>query len=835
MVIVCPDTFTETGYEDAFRRFPSFELSPFQKWAVKAITDGDHSLVTAHTGSGKTLPAEYAILRAAANGKRVIYTAPIKALSNTKLADLRSKYPDISFGLITGDITDNPEAQVLIMTTEVLPNTLCNMRARKRRDPDSSAPLPPLSFEMDVENDLEAVVFDEVHYINDEDRGGAWEQAILLLPPQVQLVMLSATIDRPEVFAEWVETAKATQAQAAGLPSKKLYLSSTRIRSVPLTHHIWFTCAKRATEHAKSKDIVAGLCNTELTLQAPGQPFNEKLYHKVVRATKCVDEGRCTLRRGGVLDSLLGHLFRTQRLPAICFVFSRRQVECCAREVSCALHSSDEGEMIGTIEKECRKILASRLPNYHEYLELPEYLQLLSMLKKGVAIHHAGVLPVFREMIEMLFDKKMIKVLFATETLAVGVNFSTASVIFTALTKFDGTTRRPLLAHEYTQMAGRAGRRGIDTEGHVWICANLCRLDEMRVSTCRTVLGGVPPTLTSKFKVGLGMVLSLGHGGQEDILETTLLGRDLACEAALQSLAADALRGEAEDARKSLEWSRTPLDVLQQYGEARSSMKGARKREKGRLRRTIEELEAEHHFIKDDYQLCVKVDEAEAEADASAWSADAPLRVLPGLIEGTKSLLVEEGFMNKTFELTDMGKMAAQIRESHPLALAKLIVDMNLAADLSPSQLAAVLSVQCGFTVPRDSQATVWAHSGDSVVDAAAKRYANLLMHYDSKEREYDLCSGEEYEYQYAMLGPVLAWCAAEDAEACKKVLGARDYDGAELGTGAFVKAMLKICNIAAEIGKAAEATGELALLEKTTAIPTLVLKYVATSQSLYV
>ena len=154
MVIVCPDTFTETGYEQAFGRFPSFELSPFQKWAVKAITDGDHSLVTAHTGSGKTLPAEYAILRAASRGKRVIYTAPIKALSNTKLADLRRKYPDISFGLITGDITDNPEAQVLIMTTEVLPNTLCNMRARKRRDPDSSAPLPPLSFEMDVEKDL---------------------------------------------------------------------------------------------------------------------------------------------------------------------------------------------------------------------------------------------------------------------------------------------------------------------------------------------------------------------------------------------------------------------------------------------------------------------------------------------------------------------------------------------------------------------------------------------------------------------------------------------------------------------------------------------------------
>ena len=840
MVIICPDTFVEEGYADAFARFPSFDLSPFQKWAVKAITDGDHSLITAHTGSGKTLPAEYAILRAAANGKRVIYTAPIKALSNTKLADLRRKYPDISFGLITGDITDNPEAQVLIMTTEVLPNTLCNMQARKLQaaDADGSTttiPLPPLSFEMNVEEELEAVVFDEVHYINDEDRGGAWEQAILLLPPQVQLVMLSATIDRPEVFAGWVETAKATHAQAAGLAPKKLYLSSSRTRSVPLTHHLWFTCAKRASEHAKSKDIVAGLCDTELTLQAPGRAFDEKLYHRVVRAAKCVEEGRCALRRGGVLDGLLGHLFRTERLPAICFVFSRRQVECCAREVSCALHSADEGEMIGTIEKECRKILATRLTNYHEYLELPEYVRLIAMLKKGVAIHHAGVLPVFREMIEMLFDRKMIKVLFATETLAVGVNFSTASVIFTALTKFDGSTRRPLLAHEYTQMAGRAGRRGVDTEGHVWICANLCRVEQMRVSTCRTVLGGVPPTLTSKFKIGLGMVLSLGHGGQEGILQSTLLGKDLAGEAALQSLQADTYRAAAEDARKSLEWTRTPIEVLQQYGEAKSGMKGARKREKGRLRRAIEELEAQHHFIQSDHQLCLEVERAESEADALACNAGAPLRVLPGLIDGTKSLLVDEGFMDNVFGLTDMGKLAAQVRESHPLALAKLLVDMDLAEELSPAQLAAILSVQSGFTVPRDSQATIWTNSGDATVDTAAKRYAGLLAHYESKEREYDLCSGETYDYQYALLGPVLAWCEAGDAEACKKVLADRDYDGAELGTGPFVKALLKICNMASEIGKGAEAIGALSLLEKTTAIPSLLLKYIATSQSLYV
>ena len=835
MVVICPNTFDQEGYQSAFGLFPKFELSPFQKWAVKAICDGDHSLVTAHTGSGKTLPAEYAILRAAQQGKRVIYTAPIKALSNTKLSDLRTKYPDISFGLITGDITDNPEAQVLIMTTEVLPNTLCNMRARKGRDLNSHEPLPPLSFEMDIDNDLQAVVFDEVHYINDEDRGSAWEQAILLLPPHVQLVMLSATIDRPEVFADWVESAKNAQAEAEGVPGKKLYLSSTRVRSVPLTHHLWFSCAQKALSLAKTKDAVEGLHEAELTLQAPGRAFDERLYHKVVRATKSVEEARCSLRRGGVLDGLLAHLRRTQRLPAICFVFSRRQVECCAREVSCALHSDDEGELIGTIEKECRRILATRLPNYREYLELPEYLQLMTMLKKGVAIHHAGVLPVFREMIEMLFDKKMIKVLFATETLAVGVNFSTASVIFTSLSKFDGTTHRPLLAHEYTQMAGRAGRRGIDKEGHVWICATLCRLDGMRGATCRTILGGVPPTLTSKFKVGLGMVLSLGAGEQSGILKTTLLGRDMARQAELEAARARELKGKAQEARKGLDWVRTPLDAIHSYAEAKEGLNGARKRARGRLLRQIEEAETQYRFIREDYELCAKVDAADAEADACAWAADAPLRVLPQLIEGTKELLVEGKFLDEAGELTTMGKIAAQVREAHPLALAMLLADMEMARDVSPAQLAAVLSVQCGFSVGPDSESTVLAQSGDSVVDAAAKRYASALMHFECEERKRGLQSGEEYEYQYALLAPILAWCAAEDADACKRVLAARNYDGAELGTGAFVKAVLKICNIATEIGKGAEATGELALKEKTAAIPSLLLKYIATSQSLYV
>ena len=203
----------------------NFELSDFQKTAIKAIEEGDHVLITAHTGSGKTLPAEHAIQYFAQKGKKVIYTAPIKALSNQKYNEFQIKFPNISFGILTGDIKFNPEADVLIMTTEILKNTLYLKRLKQVED---------LDFEMDFENDLGCVVFDEVHYINDRDRGKVWEETIILLPPQIQMLMLSATIDKPENFANWIETTKKTENY-----QKKVILTGTHQRVVPLVHYVY--------------------------------------------------------------------------------------------------------------------------------------------------------------------------------------------------------------------------------------------------------------------------------------------------------------------------------------------------------------------------------------------------------------------------------------------------------------------------------------------------------------------------------------------------------------------------------------------------------------------
>ena len=405
---------TEEKYSKYYNLFNGIKLSDFQKWAIKAIVDGDNVLVTAHTGSGKTLPAEFAIQHftehAEGRGeprKKIIYASPIKALSNQKLYDMRRKFPNISFGILTGDCKDNPEADVLIMTTEILRNTLFNKRISKTEDGRNI----PLSFEMDVENELAAVIFDEVHYVGDAERGSVWEQSILLLPPQVQLVMLSATIDKPESFAKWIEDEKCKQSEESHITVKKMYLAPTYERVVPLTHYMWVSNHKSAAKKARPdgyEQKIIKFSGKPIKIATSDGVFVENNYYKMYDLINYMKKKRVYVKRQFVLDSLVRYLKAQSMLPALCFVFSRKHVELAAKEIQFSLFETDS-IVPSIIGKECQKILMSKLPNYKEYLNLPEYIELVALLEKGVAIHHAGIMSVLREMVEMLFEKGYIK------------------------------------------------------------------------------------------------------------------------------------------------------------------------------------------------------------------------------------------------------------------------------------------------------------------------------------------------------------------------------------------------------------------------------------------
>ena len=403
MVIHCTEKFnkSEIIYQECFDLF-SYSLSDFQKWAIYAIINGHHSLITAHTGSGKTLPAEFAIQYFKQKNKKVIYTAPIKALCNQKLYDLKLKFPDITFGILTGDIKDNPEADVLIMTTEILRNTLFNKKINSKNT--DSKPIE-LQFELDIDTELGAVVFDEVHYIGDQDRGSVWEQSILLLPEHVQLIMLSATIEKPEVFAQWLENEKNKE----GNIYRHLYLMTTYKRVVPLTHYAWLTAQssviqgfKGTSLEYKCKDII----NKPVILAKPNGEYNEQNYHKINKMLGYFQTNKIYIKRQFVLNQLISYLHHNDMLPAICFVFSRKNVEFCAKEITISLFNKDD-KTPSIIENECQKILMSKLKNYKEYLALEEYQMMISLLRKGIAIHHAGIMPILREMIELLLNSLM--------------------------------------------------------------------------------------------------------------------------------------------------------------------------------------------------------------------------------------------------------------------------------------------------------------------------------------------------------------------------------------------------------------------------------------------
>ena len=371
MVKICNTPYPSNSKYDAHFELYPYPLSDFQKYAIEAIVDGQHVLVTAHTGSGKTLPAEFAIQHFTALGKKVIYTSPIKALSNQKYYEFTKMYPHISFGLFTGDIKTNPEADVLIMTTEILMNYLFTAVTSVSETKPSS-----LQFQIDIHNELACVVFDEVHYINDTERGQTWEKTILMLPRHIQMVMLSATIDNPEGFAKWCEKDDVAD------DAKCVYLASTNHRVVSLSHYGYITTAETVFKHIKDKTIQKDIkdnTNALIPLQNEKGVFNEIGYKNIVKINKLFDDNKVRINRKHTLNQLATFLREREMLPAIAFVFSRKNVESCAADITVPLTEEDSNHA-HLVRSECDHIIR-KLPNYKEYMELPEYIQRVSMLE----------------------------------------------------------------------------------------------------------------------------------------------------------------------------------------------------------------------------------------------------------------------------------------------------------------------------------------------------------------------------------------------------------------------------------------------------------------------
>ena len=834
MVKICNDEYPcNSKYESHFELYP-YPLSSFQKYAIEAIIEGHHVLVTAHTGSGKTLPAEFAIQYFTQQRKKVIYTSPIKALSNQKFYEFTNKYPEISFGLFTGDIKTNPNADVLIMTTEILMNYLFSQTEKKEESKDS------LQFQIDIENELAVVIFDEVHYINDKHRGQTWEQTILMLPKHIQMVMLSATIDNPEGFARWTKRSDCERSDQI----KEVYLASTNHRVVPLTHYAFLTNTESIFKHEKNKEIqkrIRDTVNRLLILQTANGEFNEKVIHEIGHIQSIFDKNQQFMKRKMVLNKLAEYLRENEMLPAIAFVFSRKNVETCAHEITTNL-LEDDSKIPYIVRRECEQIIR-KFPNFKEYLELPEYNDLVSLLEKGIGIHHSGMIPVLREIVELMISKRYIKLLFATESFAIGLDCPIKTAIFTSLTKYDGSSMRFLMSHEYTQMAGRAGRRGIDTVGHVVHCNNLFPLPS--ITEYKAILCGKPQKLVSKFRISYSTVLNLLKNGQTELRDfTDFVGKSmLANELKRSKTSAESvvtqLKETLEKKERLLEISRTPLEDMKKVDEFIGIINMLPNKKRKETEREIQQIKDNHKWFEQDFIKYKEYLELQKELSKEIDVLDYNERYIFSNIQKICSLLEKEQVIEKTektmYCLLTKGKIASNLAEIHSVIGAIMTVEWIFFKEFTVKQLIGLFSCFTDIKVPEDNRRMA-PHSKDSFLKTRIQELTTFVLEFEKNEWNIGLDTGIHYDdlLCYDIVDEIQEWTECETEEQCKYFIQTQIYDK-EISIGEFTKAVLKIATIVKEFMNVAEEMGEVEMLFKMTQIEPLILKYITTAQSLYI
>jgi len=438
------------------------KLNDFQVRAIQAVRAGQNVLVGAPTGAGKTLVAEYAIEDAVRLGRRCVYTAPIKALSNQKYRDFRDD-PRVDAGLMTGDVTIHPGAQVLIMTTEILRNAIFE-------DPEKLA-------------DVEYAIFDEVHFLDDPERGTVWEEALIFAPPRMRIICLSATISNIGELGAWIEEIR----------EQELAVIESRRRPVPLSHRLYSpprgslelaqVVAQRRRALRKGRRRAQGGRRVRRRGPTPGGPDPARLFDELQ------DRGD---------------------LPVLVFCFSRKDCERLARR-------NRHRELLSPEEARRMEALQEELVGLFQLDRRALGGEVLGLARRGVGFHHAGMLPIQKELVERMFTSGLLKLLATTETFALGINMPARTVVFYSLRKFDGISVDWLRTRDYLQMAGRAGRQGIDREGLV---VSLLGPRELLEAPVQRIIEGQPEPVQSRFRMSYSTVLHLvGSLGRERLFE----------------------------------------------------------------------------------------------------------------------------------------------------------------------------------------------------------------------------------------------------------------------------------------------------------------------------
>lgn len=638
--------------------FP-FELDEFQKDACECINSGKSVVVCAPTGAGKTVIAQHAIHRALEDGKRIFYTTPLKALSNQKYYDFGEKYGQGKVGLLTGDTSINRNAQIVVMTTEVFRNMLYGTN---------------FGSVTDNMKDVKYVVLDEVHYMNDEQRGTVWEESIIYCPTNVQIIALSATVANADELTDWINTVHS-----------KTELVNTDFRPVPLRFYYF--------DSSQPSKL--------LPLLTPSGQLNKK-----IKPEKRVFGKKLQNKRSYVKD-IIRNLQENDMLPAIYFTFSRKkcdeQMEKCS-----SLELVTKGE-----QAQIRQFIDEYIAeNPHLYNN-----KHIEYLLQGVASHHAGLLPAWKNLVEKLFQKGLIKVVFATETLAAGINMPARSTVISSTSKRTDSGHRMLTASEFLQMSGRAGRRGMDEVGYVTIVGTQFQSPE---EVAELVLSDANP-LESRFSPSYSMVLNLlQRFSLEEAKELILKSFGyFSSGSRLQPLlkAQEQIDNELKSREfvcpyKLCDTELYEYDKLRHiYVQNRQTYKRICKQEKSKNRplsaeavefgrQTKAMLEKMHGFHCDTCKFYKKhsknlevLERFSVRKNKLEKEIEKQRDIFWNKFLAHRSVLIDMGYLRDDYP-TERGVTTSQIRSENELFIAEIIFS-NVLDNLSPSQLAAVV---CALT-----------------------------------------------------------------------------------------------------------------------------------------
>ena len=789
-----------------------YQPDRFQRFAIDAIERGENVLVTAKTGSGKTFVGEYQIAKSLQKGGRVFYTTPIKSLSNQKYHDLKKLFPNNTVGIMTGDIKFIPDAQIVVMTTEILRNLL--FKSGTKTETVGTTALLSI-------DSVDAVIFDEVHYINDKDRGHVWEETMILLPPSVHLILLSATLSNPHIFANWLGNLKKTN----------IWLISTFWRAVPLEHSIISSDGTpRVFYTAKENfltDVYKGWLSERKGLLTANDKFKQKVKDERRSGTEGPISGKVHVKGfDHILHETLTWLNTHASLPAIVFVFSRAKCESFAAKVPHTFLDSSDSAAVS-------HIWDFHLSRYKSLLEKSPQMHILKALAiRGIAFHHSGLLPFLKEILEILFSKGYIKLLFATETFAVGINMPTKTVIFTSLTKFTDGSFRPLLSSEYVQMAGRAGRRGKDDKG---IVLYIPEKDPIDVFEAQKMCSGISVGFQSRLSFQYGFILKAFNG----VIPVDSILKDSYWWALEEEenrvLMKDIVNLESKKA--GLNFSPEEVAVCSEKKAFQERIANSQNAKKKQAVREFDAWKQEHkdsvwgHMFEKFEEYCnldSKVRLLHNSHTAYQLRKDElSLVKVPEVLQRFQ-VMVEFEYVNYEdgkYLLTEKGRLASECNEGHPFLLTEFMLYLHNNISLNPSILDILTSLSIFLGEVRE-EGMVRA-SVDGVVATHIALINGIAKRGYDLERKHGISYSEYWTLNEEWIEPMEAWLSGEYT-----IAGiAHKY---ELFEGAVQKAILKLAALLEELQALATLYASVDVLKVLDGGRAMVLRDTILAESLY-